>query len=304
MPLTGYTGHVQTEPDGLIYMRGRFYSPAWHVFLNSDQGADPNQANQDAYAGGNPMVNVDPLGMSWLGDAWNDLRHHPGRVFCDPLSTIANWKQDRESVEICAAIAVCVVIDCCTAGAGTAADPGILACVGMGSVPTAVVCDAGVGFVAGGMIGAKNSDWSWKGACEGAIDGAALGYAYNCYSGGSSAFSSNVKRIFAPGGNLWAGIGRGAIVGGVTSVATGSPQNRRALEEFGDGAVHGAITAGCAGMISGTSFCWDGAGIGAADFVGNLASNWLLKDPSNVSNLCTSSAINGPGYAYANSLQW
>jgi RHS repeat-associated protein len=64
VPLTGYTGHVQTEPNGLIYMRERFYSPAWHVFLNSDQGADPHFLNQDAYAGGNPFINVDPTGAS------------------------------------------------------------------------------------------------------------------------------------------------------------------------------------------------------------------------------------------------
>lgn len=28
VPLTGYSGHLQTEPNGLIYMRGRYYSPA------------------------------------------------------------------------------------------------------------------------------------------------------------------------------------------------------------------------------------------------------------------------------------
>ncbi|HEX9010569.1 MAG TPA: RHS repeat-associated core domain-containing protein [Holophagaceae bacterium] len=62
-PLTGYTGHVQTDATGLIYMRGRYYSPAWHRFLNSDQGVDPNQFNQFAYAGGSPMMATDPSGM-------------------------------------------------------------------------------------------------------------------------------------------------------------------------------------------------------------------------------------------------
>lgn len=62
VPLTGYTGHLQTEPNGLIYMKGRFYSPAWHCFLNSDQGADPSQLNQYAYAGGNPFTATDPTG--------------------------------------------------------------------------------------------------------------------------------------------------------------------------------------------------------------------------------------------------
>jgi RHS repeat-associated protein len=62
IPLTGFTGHLQQEPNGLIYMRGRYYSPAWHVFLNSNQGQDPNQLNQYAYCGGNPMMVTDPSG--------------------------------------------------------------------------------------------------------------------------------------------------------------------------------------------------------------------------------------------------
>jgi RHS repeat-associated protein len=62
-PLTGYTGHVQTDPTGLIYMRGRFYTPIWHRFVNSDQGADPNTFNQMAYVGGSPVMAVDPSGM-------------------------------------------------------------------------------------------------------------------------------------------------------------------------------------------------------------------------------------------------
>lgn len=62
-PLTGYTGHLQNEPSGLIYMRGRFYSPAWHRFVNSDQGVDPNSWNQMAYVGGSPFMATDPSGM-------------------------------------------------------------------------------------------------------------------------------------------------------------------------------------------------------------------------------------------------
>jgi len=62
-PLTGYTGHLQTDPTGLIYMRGRFYTPIWHRFVNSDQGADPSTWNQMAYVGGNPMQAMDPTGM-------------------------------------------------------------------------------------------------------------------------------------------------------------------------------------------------------------------------------------------------
>jgi RHS repeat-associated protein len=82
-PLTGYTGHIQTDPSGLIYMRGRFYSPAWRRFLSSDRGADPNQLNAYAYALGSPLMATDPSGMAsdyafksyanWLADLGHDL---------------------------------------------------------------------------------------------------------------------------------------------------------------------------------------------------------------------------------------
>lgn len=62
-PLTGFTGHLQADATGLVYMRGRYYSPAWHRFASSDQGEDPHSWNQFAYVGGSPMMAVDPSGM-------------------------------------------------------------------------------------------------------------------------------------------------------------------------------------------------------------------------------------------------
>jgi len=35
------TGHVAEDATGLIYMRGRYYSPMWHRFVSGDPGADP-----------------------------------------------------------------------------------------------------------------------------------------------------------------------------------------------------------------------------------------------------------------------
>ncbi|HJW32503.1 MAG TPA: RHS repeat-associated core domain-containing protein [Holophagaceae bacterium] len=61
-PLTGYTGHIQTDQTGLTYMRGRYYSPTWHRFLNSDHGSDPLGNNQFAYVGGRTMMSNDPTG--------------------------------------------------------------------------------------------------------------------------------------------------------------------------------------------------------------------------------------------------
>lgn len=62
-PLTGYTGHVQTDATRLIYMRGRYYSPSWHRFLNSDHGADDSTFNQRSYVDGKVFAWTDPSGM-------------------------------------------------------------------------------------------------------------------------------------------------------------------------------------------------------------------------------------------------
>lgn len=63
-PLTGYTGHVLTDATRLIYMRGRYYSPSWHRFLNSDHGVDQNQLNQRAYVDGEIFDAIDPSGLA------------------------------------------------------------------------------------------------------------------------------------------------------------------------------------------------------------------------------------------------
>jgi RHS repeat-associated protein len=63
-PATGYTGHLNEDLSGLIYMKGRYYSPLWHRFINSDQGVDPKSINQYAYVGGSPFMAKDPSGMA------------------------------------------------------------------------------------------------------------------------------------------------------------------------------------------------------------------------------------------------
>jgi RHS repeat-associated protein len=62
-PITGYPGHINEDLTGLIYMRGRYYSPLWYRFVNSDQGVDPLSLNQFAYVGGMPHMAADPWGM-------------------------------------------------------------------------------------------------------------------------------------------------------------------------------------------------------------------------------------------------
>ena len=59
---------VITEPNGLIYMRARYYSTELRRFINADIVAgtitDSTSLNRYAYVNGNPVSFVDPFGLS------------------------------------------------------------------------------------------------------------------------------------------------------------------------------------------------------------------------------------------------
>jgi len=58
---------VQTDPNGLLYMRARYYNPLIRRFINQDvQFGDLNPGislNRFAFANGNPVSLMDPLGL-------------------------------------------------------------------------------------------------------------------------------------------------------------------------------------------------------------------------------------------------
>jgi RHS repeat-associated protein len=66
---------VQTDPNGLLYMRARYYNPYLCRFLNSDPAGFSGGLNCYAYADGNPVSYLDPFGLgvtetgggSWVG---------------------------------------------------------------------------------------------------------------------------------------------------------------------------------------------------------------------------------------------
>ena len=66
----GYNGKygVITEPNGLVYMRARYYSPELRRFINADviagEISNAITLNRYAYANGNPVSNIDPFGLS------------------------------------------------------------------------------------------------------------------------------------------------------------------------------------------------------------------------------------------------
>jgi len=61
---------VQTDANGLLYMRARYYNPYLCRFLNPDPAGFAGGVNFYAYADGNPINYVDPFGLfSWEGAA-------------------------------------------------------------------------------------------------------------------------------------------------------------------------------------------------------------------------------------------
>lgn len=55
---------VATDPNGLLYMRARYYSPYLCRFLSSDPAGFGGGLNFYAYANGNPVSYLDPFGLN------------------------------------------------------------------------------------------------------------------------------------------------------------------------------------------------------------------------------------------------
>ena len=68
---------VQTDANGLLYMRARYYNPYLCRFLNPDPVGFAGGLNFYAYADGNPVSLIDPFGLSAVGDYFYDV----GQVF-------------------------------------------------------------------------------------------------------------------------------------------------------------------------------------------------------------------------------
>jgi type VI secretion system secreted protein VgrG len=57
---------VQTDPNGLLYMRARYYNPYISRFLNPDPSGFGGGLNFYLFANGNPISETDPFGL-WAG---------------------------------------------------------------------------------------------------------------------------------------------------------------------------------------------------------------------------------------------
>ena len=66
-----------TDPNGLLYMRARYYNPFLCRFINPDPTGFSGGLNFYAYANGNPVSLIDPFGLSAIGDYFYGV----GQVF-------------------------------------------------------------------------------------------------------------------------------------------------------------------------------------------------------------------------------
>lgn len=81
---------VMTDPNGLLYMRARYYNPYLSRFINPDPSGFAGGLNFYAYANGDPVSLIDPFGLcaanqnqgsSWL-NTYNSIASTvvPGQV--------------------------------------------------------------------------------------------------------------------------------------------------------------------------------------------------------------------------------
>jgi RHS repeat-associated protein len=87
---------VQTDPNGLLYMRARYYSPYLCRFINADPSGFAGGMNWYAYANGNPISLIDPFGLcaeGWGGRTAGWITENIGDVFnsVSTTSTTANF---------------------------------------------------------------------------------------------------------------------------------------------------------------------------------------------------------------------
>ena len=100
----GYNGKhgVVTDANGLLYMRARYYSPAMRRFVNADiipgNISKAVTLNRYAFADANPVMFVDPLGLSvwsWfkknIVDPVVDGVTTAGNAIADGATTVVKW---------------------------------------------------------------------------------------------------------------------------------------------------------------------------------------------------------------------
>lgn len=100
----GYNGEygVLTDPNGLLYMRTRFYNPELKRFMNADildgSISDSTSLNLYTYVNGNPISYVDPFGMS--AERGNNSGFELGWEFNPGPSDYLGWGLDCQEIGV------------------------------------------------------------------------------------------------------------------------------------------------------------------------------------------------------------
>ncbi|MDW8382792.1 MAG: RHS repeat-associated core domain-containing protein, partial [Verrucomicrobiota bacterium] len=81
---------VQTDPNGLLYMRARYYNPYICRFINPDPIGFSGGLNWYAYADGNPVTYVDPVGL-WVEAVWDAANIGMGAYSLQSNVRAGNW---------------------------------------------------------------------------------------------------------------------------------------------------------------------------------------------------------------------
>ncbi len=162
---------VVTEPNGLIYMRARYYSPELRRFINADivhgEISDSTSLNRYAYVNGNPISFTDPFGLA----SW--------------------WKNVVKVAVGVVAITALAVVSVTTAGTATAVIAGA----------------AAVGGAVGGTVGAVTG--YVENGVDGAANGFLVGTASGTLSGTIAASPLNGFGVAA--GNMLVDVGEYAV---------------------------------------------------------------------------------------------
>ncbi|WP_291377745.1 RHS repeat-associated core domain-containing protein [Demequina sp.] len=152
------------DDTGLYYLRARFYDPVTASFLSVDPALSAT-GSPYAYASGNPLQLVDPLGLWSIKGAWDSATSAVSSAVsttvdaaASAVSATGTWIADNKGVIIGAAAGIVVGGGCLvlTAGAGSVACAALGGAVGgmvTYAIDTPKECWTAGGFFVSGAVG-------------------------------------------------------------------------------------------------------------------------------------------------------
>ena len=238
--LQTYQGQQFDDNTGLYYFKARYYDSELGRFLSADtvvtESRDPRTLNRYAFAGGNPVLFIDPTGRDFFSDVGDFFTEDiPGA-----LSDAATWVEDN-ALEILTVFVFFTVTAILVVG--TLATGGLLSFALAGAL---------VGFATfGGIALAQGnnvlSTEFWQAAATGAVLGALVGVAFG------AALPASLTGIGALG-PITSGALLGAAAGGLEAAvacATGCGGVENLLLPVAQGIIIGGLVGAIGGAAAG-----------------------------------------------------